>query len=168
MGSGRGGRAALPHPDPTAAPDDRRPWHPILLVVLAVDGVISALIGAFFLPLYLGAVPFPISAVVSGALNAALVWAGAQVTPSLRLAALPLWTWLATVAGLTFGGPGGDVVFGATNWGAIALVLLLVLGVAPAAAVLRRQRPMEPTSRPSSRPSRRPSSRQTQPPSPRR
>ena len=63
----------------------------------AVDGVISAICGAFFLLSYLGSVPFPVSALISGLLNAALVWAALQWTASLRLAALPLWTWLVTV-----------------------------------------------------------------------
>ena len=65
-----------------------------MLTLLAVDGVISAVLAAFFLPLRLGSVPFPISALISGLLNAALVWAALQWTSSPRLAALPLWTWL--------------------------------------------------------------------------
>ena len=31
---------------------------------------------------------------------------------------IPLWTWLATVAGFTLGGPGDDIVFGGTGVGA--------------------------------------------------
>ena len=71
------------------------------------------MLAAFFLSLRLGPVPFPISALISGLLNAALVWAALQWTSSPRLAALPLWTWLATVAALTFPGPGDDAVFSA-------------------------------------------------------
>ena len=83
-----------------------------VLALLAVDGVLSAVAGALLLPLYLGPVPFPVSALASGLLNAALVWAAGHWSYSRRLAALPLWTWLATVAAFTLGGPGGDIVFG--------------------------------------------------------
>lgn len=112
----------------------------MMLGLLAVDGVLSALAGALFLPLYLGPVPFPISAVVSGALNAALVWAAGYWTDNPRLAGLPLWTWLATVAALTLGGPGGDIVFGGPGIMGYSVLLLMVLGALPAALVLRRMR----------------------------
>ena len=69
----------------------------VVLGLLAVDGVLSAVAGALLLPLYLGPVPFPISAVLSGLVNAALVWAAGHWTDYHRLAGLPLWTWLATV-----------------------------------------------------------------------
>ena len=62
----------------------------VILVLLAVDGVISALVGALLLPLYLGPVPFPISALITGVVNAVLVWAAMYWTESNRLAALPL------------------------------------------------------------------------------
>ena len=52
---------------------------------------------------------------ISGLLNAALVWAACSGRSSPRLAALPLWTWLATVAGLTLPGPGDDAVFSAQS-----------------------------------------------------
>ena len=96
------------------------------------------MLAAFFLPLRLGPVPFPISALLSGLLNTALVWAALQWTSSPRLAALPLWAWLASVTGLTFPGPGDDAVFSA-EW---ALLLLIVVGALPPAVLLyRRTRP---------------------------
>ena len=49
-----------------------------MLGVLAFDGALSAIAGALFLPLYLGATPFPINALISGLVNAALVWACLQ------------------------------------------------------------------------------------------
>ena len=104
---------ARQHPDLSLSPDDTRALRAVVLTLLAVDGVISAVLAAFFLPLRLGPVPFPISALISGLLNAALVWVAMQWTSSPRLAALPLWTWLATVAALTFPGPGDDAVFSA-------------------------------------------------------
>ena len=103
--------------------------------MLAIDGVISAILAAFFLSLYIGSVPFPVSAVISGLLNAALVRTALQWTSSSRLAALPLWTWLATVAALTFPGPGDDAVFSA-QW---LLLLLMVVGALPPALLLYRR-----------------------------
>ena len=110
-----------------------------MLLVLALDGVLSALMAVFFLPLRLGTVPFPISGLVSGALNALLVLAAANWTTSPRLAALPLWTWLATVVVFTFGGPGDDIVFGGTGVMEFGAVLLIVLGAAPPAWILTRR-----------------------------
>jgi hypothetical protein len=101
--------------------------------------VLCAVAGAFFLPLRLGSVPLPISAVVTALLNAVLVWAAMQWTDSGRLAALPLWTWLATVAALTFGGPGDDIVFGGAGVMAYGVLILLAVGAAPAAWLLWRR-----------------------------
>jgi hypothetical protein len=107
---------------------------------LAVDGVLSALAGALLLPSYIGSVPIPISGVISGLVNAALVWAAGRWTTSPRLAALPLWTWLLTVAVLSVGGPGGDVILGGNGLMAYAAPLLVLLGVAPPVWVLWRTR----------------------------
>ncbi len=123
------------HPDLNQSPDDARALRAVVLTLLAVDGVISALLGAFFLPLRIGQVPFPISALISGLLNAALVWVGMRWTSSPRLAALPLWTWLVTVAALTFPGPGDDAVFSA-QW---QLLLLIAVGALPPALLLYRR-----------------------------
>lgn len=109
-----------------------------VLAVLAVDGVLSAVAGALLLPLYLGPVPVPVSAVASGLVNAALVWAASFWTDSKRLAALPLWTWLGAVAVLTLGGPGGDIVFAGRGVMAFAVLIFLAVGAFPPALVLRR------------------------------
>jgi hypothetical protein len=109
-----------------------------VLTLLAIDGVLSAVAAAFFLPLRIGSVPFPISALLSGLLNAALVWAALQWTSAPRLAALPLWCWLLTVAGLTLGGPGDDIVFGGVGVMEYAPLVLIVLGALPPAVVLWR------------------------------
>ncbi len=112
----------------------------IVLALLGVDGVLCALAGALLLPSYIGAVPFPVSALLSGVLNVALVWAAGQWTTSKSLAALPLWTWLATVTVLTLGGPGGDVVFGGPGVMAYSVLVLLIAGGLPPALMLRRMR----------------------------
>lgn len=104
--------------------------------MLAVDGVLSALMAVFFLPLRIGSVPFPISALLSGILNAALVWAAFQQTSVPRLAALPLWTWLATVVMFTVVTPGDDSIFGGTGVMEFGPVLLVALGALPAAWIV--------------------------------
>ena len=117
---------------------DLTPLRPAVLALLAIDGVLSAVAASFFLPLRIGSVPFPISALLSGLVNAALVWAALQWTSAPRVAALPLWCWLLTVAGLTFGGPGDDVVFGGVGIMEYAPLLLIVLGALPPALVMWR------------------------------
>jgi hypothetical protein len=103
----------------------------VVLALLAVDGVLSALAGALLLPLYIGTIPFPISGLISGLVNAALVWAAGRWTRSPRLAALPLWTWLLTVAVISMGGPADDVILGGRGVMAYGALLLIVLGVTP-------------------------------------
>ena len=110
----------------------------VVLALLAVDGVLSALVGALLLPFYVGSIPFPISGLLSGLVNAALVWAAGRWTTSSRVAALPLWTWLLTVALMSTGGPGDDVILGGRGLMAYAALILIVLGVAPPAWVLWR------------------------------
>jgi len=110
----------------------------VVLALLAVDGVLSALAGALLLPFYIGTIPFPISGLVSGLVNAALVWAAGKWTKSPRLAALPLWTWLLTVAVISMGGPGDDIILGGQGVLAYGALVLIVLGVVPPVWVLWR------------------------------
>lgn len=111
----------------------------VVLALLAVDGVLSGLAGALLLPFYIGPVPFPISGLLSGLVNGALVWAAGRWTSSSRLAALPLWTWLLTVAVISMGGPADDIILGGRGLMAYGALLLVVLGVAPPAWVLWRR-----------------------------
>lgn len=112
-----------------------------MLSLLALDGVLSAVMAIFFLPLRIGTVPAPFSALLSGLLNVALVWAALQWTSVPRLAALPLWTWLATVVLFTVVGPGDDTVFGGVGIMEFGPVLLVALGAGPAAWLLTRHPP---------------------------
>ncbi|MEB3068752.1 hypothetical protein [[Mycobacterium] vasticus] len=123
---------------PPATPD-RAVNHPVL-ALLAIDGVLCAVASALLLPSRLGTVPFPLSALIGGLVNAGLVWVALRSTTSLRLAALPLWTWLLTIALMTFGGPGDDVIFADRGLMAYGVLLLIVLGSAPPAWVLWRRR----------------------------
>jgi hypothetical protein len=117
-------------------------WQrPVVLAILTLNGVLSALAGALYLPLFLGTVPFPVSALVSGLTNLALVWAAQQWTSSTRLATLPLWAWLATVVGLTLGGPGNDIVFGGPGIMQAGPLVLLVIGALPPVIWLYRRTP---------------------------
>lgn len=122
---------------PTLPASDRLRF--LVLAALGLDGVLSALMAVFFLPLRIGPVPFPVSALISGILNAAMVWVALQWTSNPRLAALPLWTWLATVVMFTIVNPGDDIVFGGTGIMEFGPVLLVALGALPAAWVLMRQ-----------------------------
>jgi hypothetical protein len=116
-------------------------WRYGVLALLALDGVLSAVMAVFFLPLRIGPVPFPISAVLAGALNLLLVHTAMQWTSSPRVAALPVWTWLLVVLGCTFGGPGGDILFGGTGVMEYAALLLIAVGaIPPAWLVMRRAR----------------------------
>ena len=112
-----------------------------ILALLAVDGVLSAIGGALFLPSYIGSIPFPISALASGLVNAALVWAARQWTTRNAVAALPVWTWLLTVFVMARPGPGGDVIFAGRGITAYSAFLLLAAGALLPFWVLMRRRP---------------------------
>jgi hypothetical protein len=128
--------AARQHADLTGpAPDWKRA---VLLAILAFDGVLSAVVGALLLPIYVVSVPFPISALISGLVNAALVWAALQWTSAPRVAALPVWTWLLTVGALTLGGPGDDIVFGGAGVMEFAPLIFVAVGAAPPVYLLWR------------------------------
>ncbi len=111
----------------------------VVLTLFAVDGVLSALAAAMLLPWYIGTVPVPASGLISGLVNAALVWAAGRWTKSPRVAALPLWTWLITVGALSMGGPGDDVVLGGQGVMAYGALWLIVLGVIPPVWMLWRR-----------------------------
>jgi hypothetical protein len=55
------------------------------------------------------------------------------------VAALPLWTWLLTVAVMSSGGPGDDVILGGQGLMAYGALLLIGLGVTPPVWVLWRR-----------------------------
>ncbi|MEB3031385.1 hypothetical protein KV113_07410 [Mycolicibacter sp. MYC340] len=131
--------APLSEPATTTDNPGRAVNYPVL-VLLAIDGVLCAVSAALFLPAHIGAVPFPLSALVGGLVNAGLVWVALRCTTSLRLAALPLWTWLLTIALMTFGGPGDDLIFADRGVMAYGVLLLIVLGSAPPAWLLWRRR----------------------------
>ncbi|OBK11985.1 hypothetical protein [Mycolicibacterium fortuitum] len=137
MGGWFDGRAARQHSHLT--PPSDLVLGRIVLALLAIDGVISAVVGALLLPSYVGSIPFPVSALAAGAVNTALVWAAMYWTDSMRMAALPLWTWLATVVAMTFGGPGGDIIFAGRGLMAYGSLIFIATGALPPVAMLRRR-----------------------------
>lgn len=120
--------------------DPGRGQRAVILALLTIDGALSAILGAMLLPTYIGSIPFPISALASGLLNAALVWAAQWWTSSARLAALPLWSWLLSVAAIAAGGPAGDIILGGRGVFAYGALVLIVAGGVPPMIVLRRRR----------------------------
>ncbi|MGW4402045.1 hypothetical protein ACWEHA_42660 [Amycolatopsis nivea] len=106
----------------------------LMLVLLAFDAVVLALLELFFLPLRvgpLGEVPLPITAVVGAVTTPWLVLTAAKlVRPGLSF--VPLLVWVLVVFGVGLFGPGGDVVL-VQDWRAL---LLLGASALPAALVL--------------------------------
>lgn len=121
-------------------PTDPPAFNFVVLALLAVDGALCAVATALLLPAHLGTVPFPLSALIGGLVNAGLVWLAQRCTTSLRLAVLPLWTWLLTIALMTLGGPGDDLIFADRGVMAYGVLLMIVLGSAPPGWLLWRLR----------------------------
>lgn len=133
MGGRLIGGNARQHPDLNERPSSAA--RLAVLGLLAFDGVVSAVAGVLLLPIFVGTIPLPISALICGVVNAALVWAAVQWTTSPRLAGLPLWAFLLTLLLLMLGGPGGDMMFD----GLTSAVVMILFGAAPPAYVLWRQ-----------------------------
>ena len=80
------------------------------LAVLIFDGFLCGILAVFFLPTYLGPVPFPVSALLAGIANVMLLFAARKVADTSLAIASPLIGWGAAVLLCMFGGPGGDVL----------------------------------------------------------
>lgn len=102
----------------------------IVGVVLA--GFLVAVVEVLFLPVRLGSVPVPLGALAAAFINPALVRAAAARSTLSSVAAAPLIAWVIGVVLTAVPGPGGDVIL-VGDWRAL---LLLGLGVIPAAIVL--------------------------------
>jgi hypothetical protein len=105
-----------------------------VLLVLVLDAVLLAVLELLFLPLRIGGVAMPVTAVLAAVSTPWLVHSAAALGGPARVAAVPLVAWV--VALLVFGvaGPGGDVLLPA-NWRSM---LLLGAGIFPAALQLGR------------------------------
>lgn len=81
---------------------------PLIIAVLVVDAVIALVLEVLYLPLYIGTVPIPITAILAGPVNLALVWGIATVNTRLSVLFLPVGAWLAAFLIAAGRGPGGD------------------------------------------------------------
>lgn len=101
------------------------PLDRILLGVATVGGAVCGVGAAMYLYLYSGAVPLPLSAVLFGALLAAISVAARRLGGEPVHGALPVIAFLLVIAAFLAGGPGGDVVL-YVDW---RLLLLLLCGI---------------------------------------
>ncbi|ASO18507.1 hypothetical protein FHR81_002915 [Actinoalloteichus hoggarensis] len=101
----------------------------VIFAVLLVDAVVIALIGMFFLPLYVGTLQMPVTALLTAVANLWLVREAARLSPRLPVVVAPLGVWLAVVVVFAMVRPGGDVVL-VDDWRSF---LLLAAGSLPAA-----------------------------------
>ncbi|AUN39700.1 Uncharacterised protein (plasmid) [Tsukamurella tyrosinosolvens] len=101
------------------------PLDRILLGVATVGGAVCGVGAAMYLYLYSGAVPLPLSAVLFGALLAAISVAARRLGGEPVHGALPVIAFLLVIAAFLAGGPGGDIVL-YVDW---RLLLLLLCGI---------------------------------------
>ena len=94
---------------------------PGLLGLLVVDGLLLGAIGLALTPMYAGAVPTPVGALLSIAVLPWLVLRAGELDARPAVAGAPLVAWLLAVGVLGVGGPGGDVLLPAT-WQSALLV----------------------------------------------
>lgn len=78
--------------------------------VLALDGALLAVFGPLFNPLYRGALPLPMGALLTILVMPWLVGQAAEIDPRRWAAAAPLLAWAVTIPVVGFAGPGGDVL----------------------------------------------------------
>jgi hypothetical protein len=106
----------------------------ITLVVLVFDALALAVVELLYLPLRMGAVPFPITVLLAVVSTPWLVRSAAELGGPRVVAAVPLVVWVLALGVLGVGGPGGDVLL-PVDWRS---VLLLSGGMFPAAVLLGR------------------------------
>lgn len=104
----------------------------LIVVLLLVDALITLALEVLFLPLYLGAVAFPIAAVLAAPINVGLVYGMESVTGRLGFAFAPIVVWVFGFLVCSSRGPGGDVLLPSDG----RTLLLLACGVLAPAAYL--------------------------------
>ncbi len=124
-------RAAVDGPVPVTyreIPTAALPWlAPLTLAVLVLDAVITLALEVLYLPFYFGSTAFPLSGVLAGAVNVALVLGARAVSPRTAAMFLPLAAWTFGFLLCASTGPGGDIML-ASDW---RTVLLLFCGLVP-------------------------------------
>lgn len=104
----------------------------IVFGALLLDAVLLGVLEVMYLPLYIGAVQFPITAAVAAVTTPLLVAIAGKLSRHRLVAAAPLIVWFGTVFVLGTMGPGGDIVL-LGDWRAF---LLLGGGALPGALML--------------------------------
>ena len=108
---------------------------PVTFVILLFDTVALATVELLYLPLRVGAAPFPITVLLAAVSTPWLVRSVAELGGPRVMGAIPLVVWLLAIGVLGVGGPGGDVLL-AGDWRS---GLLLAGGTLPAAVALGRE-----------------------------
>ncbi|MGI9000054.1 MAG: hypothetical protein ACR2GH_00125 [Pseudonocardia sp.] len=108
--AGQGGKVT-----PRVAPDAA------VLGLLVVDGALLGAFGLVFTPLYAGAVPVPMGALLSILILPWLVRRAGEIDERPTRAGAPLAAWVLVVGVLGFAGPGGDVMLPST-WQSLLLL----------------------------------------------
>lgn len=103
-------------------------WDRLILTLLIIDGVAVGVLSVFLLPVWLGPVPFPVSALIAGAVNVLLVRMAARHTDRTLLVAAPLIAWGVVFLVFALGGFGGSGIVPGDWRGA----LLALVGGVPA------------------------------------
>ncbi|MDQ3885458.1 MAG: hypothetical protein M3308_00205 [Actinomycetota bacterium] len=103
-------------------------------LALLVDAVLLAAVELLYLPLRIGAVPFPITILLAAVSTPWLVRSAARLGGGGLVTASPLLMWVLSVLVLGLAGPGGDVLLSA-HWRSL---LLLGGGMLPGAVALGR------------------------------
>lgn len=122
--------------DARAVPAARtlRPGSLIVLVALVLDALLLAAVELLYLPLWIGAVPFPITVLLAAVSTPWLVRSAAALGGPSWVAAVPLVVWVVALLGFGIAGPGGDVLLPA-DWRSL---LLMAGGIFPGAVTLGR------------------------------
>ncbi|MQY19843.1 hypothetical protein [Nocardia macrotermitis] len=116
--------------------EEQRPGYLLAGVALAVllvfNGLLTFAVEVLYLPSYIGATPFPISALFAAVINLVLVMGMATVVSSPAMMSLPVLVWLVGFVVCLTTGPGGDVIL-TDSW---TTPLFLACGVIPAGGYL--------------------------------
>jgi hypothetical protein len=113
-----------------------------ILVFLAFDGFLTAVLEVLYLPLYVAGHQFPVSIVVAAVVNLALVLLVASVTSRGGFLVAPLLLWVVGLFVCAMSTPGGSVIMTSHEQG--RTLVLLVVGLLPAAGYLALRRIRSP------------------------
>ncbi|WP_231509148.1 hypothetical protein [Nocardia sp. NRRL WC-3656] len=116
----------------------------VLAAVLVFDGLLSVVLEVLYLPLHIGATPFPIAALVAAVVNVLLVRGMGVVVSRPAAMGLPVIAWLFGFLICSTTGPGGDVLL-TDSW---TSPLLLACGIVPVGFYLFRRAFLRPKATP--------------------